>query len=347
MHPYLKRSASPLAAASSWSGRRICDTYQWPQRLVGGGHIAIVELGGAYLTTDTALFCSANSVPLPVVDHVYIGGAKQTSMADDASGEVALDVQLAAAGYSVATGKPALITIIWATDIAAAVREATGRGFDVCSISWGMDEAGWGTADAQDMEAAAAAAVNAGMVVFAASGDNDSSDGGTGAANVDCPASCPSVIGCGGTRKTATIETVWQNDPRQTNGSGTGGGYSTIFAQPDWQIGTLLRKPSMRLVPDLACNADPETGYIVWVDGNEQVIGGTSAVAPLMSGLFASFGQKLGFVLPTLYQRWVGFNDITVGENGMEFAGIGVDACSGLGSPIANELAKMFVPGYV
>ena len=98
-----------------------------------------------------------------------------------------------------------------------------------------------------------------GMVVFAASGDNDSSDGGPGRANVDLPASAPHVIGCGGTHKPHSgEETVWNNDPRKTTGEGTGGGYSTLFPMPSWQAGA-PHGPG-RLVPDVAANADPNTG---------------------------------------------------------------------------------------
>ena len=53
---------------------------------------------------------------------------------------------------------------------------------------------------ATQMESAALAATQAGMVVFAASGDNDSSDGGQTPANVDVPSACPHVIGCGGAK---------------------------------------------------------------------------------------------------------------------------------------------------
>ena len=49
-----------------------------------------------------------------------------------------------------------------------------------------------------------------------------------------------------------------------------------------------------RGVPDVAGDADPETGYFVIVDGQEAVIGGTSAVAPLWAGLMVRFNQKLG-----------------------------------------------------
>ncbi len=60
-----------------------------------------------------------------------------------------------------------------------------------------------------------------------------------------------------------------------------------------------------RGVPDVAGNADPETGYNVVVDGQQAVIGGTSAVAPLWAGLLAlinqSLGTNVGYINPLLY----------------------------------------------
>jgi subtilase family serine protease len=196
------------------------------------------------------------------------------------------------------------------------------------------------------MEQAAAEAVAAGMVVFAASGDNDSSDGGPNPANVDLPASAPHVIGCGGTTKTRTSETVWNNDPGNPSGEGTGGGYSTLFKpMPEWQAGA-PHGPG-RMIPDVAANADPNTGYKIVLHGIETTIGGTSAVAPLYAGLFAAFGKKLGWISPELWLNQVCFNDITVGDNGAFRAMPGPDPCTGLGSPIGERLAKLLTNAIV
>jgi subtilase family serine protease len=110
---------------------------------------------------------------------------------------------------------------------------------------------------------------------------------------------------------------------------------------PDWQIGA-PNGPG-RMVPDVAANADPNTGYNIVVHGAPTVVGGTSAVAPFYAGLFASFGTKLGLVSPVLYLNPVCFNDITTGDNGMFRAGIGPDPCTGLGSPNGIKLANLFV----
>jgi subtilase family serine protease len=267
--------------------------------------------------------------------------------------EVTLDIQIAAAAYTIATGQPANIRVYWAdgTDfgsMAQAITAAAADGCDVCSISWGSDEANWQTISQQSgidfvgrLNAAAQAAANGGMVILAAAGDNDSSDGGPDPANVDLPSSSPFVVGCGGTTKTPQAETVWNNDPGDPNGNGTGGGFSTLFTPiPPWQANA-PHGPG-RMVPDVAGNADPNTGYEIVVHGQTVAIGGTSAVAPLYAGLFGAFGRKLGYVTPQLWLNQTCFSDIITGDNGFFRAGPGPDPCTGLGAPIGTRLAKLF-----
>ena len=100
-----------------------------------------------------------------------------------------------------------------------------------------------------------------------------------------------------------------------------------------------------RGVPDVSGDADPATGYRVRVDGEEFVIGGTSAVAPLWAGLVALMNQKLGhsvgYLNPLLYGTVVGkgaFHDITSGNNGAYQSKKGWDACTGWGSPDGSKL---------
>ena len=352
-----KRPAGVVPAAApvetSWNLPDLCTAYDWPTNLPGGGVIAIVELGGGWVQSDINSFFQSIGQPTPSITDVSVDGTTNLpgqggGSSDDADYEVALDIEVSAAAYYVATGKAATIRVYWSQDIASAVEKATSDGCDVCSISWGADEANWGTTAADQMESAATAATAAGMIVLAAAGDNDSSDGGSTPANVDVPASCPHVIGCGGTNKTATSETVWNDNPGETDGEGTGGGYSTIFPVQSFQIGAPpppadTQYGTGRMVPDVTGDADPNTGYNIFVLGSETVIGGTSAVAPLYAGLFAAFGTKLGFVTPTLWENQKAFNDITVGGNGFYNAAMGPDPCSGIGSPIGASIAALFV----
>ena len=90
-------------------------------------------------------------------------------------------------------------------------------------------------------------------------------------------------------------------------------------------------------MPDVAGNADPETGYTVRIDGTDAVLGGTSAVAPLWAALIAlcnaAAGGNAGFVNAKLYGDAAVCRDITSGNNGAFEAVAGWDACTGLGSP--------------
>ena len=203
------------------------------------------------------------------------------------------------------------------------------------------------------LDAACQSAAALGITITVAAGDNGSSDGATGN-NVDFPASSPHVLACGGTKlvgngSTITSEVVWNE---QASGEGaTGGGVSNVFALPSWQANANVPAPSGsaggRGVPDVCGDADPVTGYQVRVDGQNLVIGGTSAVAPLWAGLIAlnnqQNGKSAGFIQPQIYAAKAAsaFNDIVSGNNGAFSAGPGWDACTGLGSPIGSKLIAL------
>jgi carboxypeptidase C (cathepsin A) len=372
IHPYfILRGSSgairpSLAGAQSWDVAALCAAYSWPKGLAGGGVIGIIELGGGWVRSDIDAYFAKAGLPKPTIVDVPIGaGANNPNPGGDPSinpdGEVALDIEVAAAAYSVATGAAAAIRVYWADpndwgSMALAIAAAAADGCDVCSISWGSDEANWQAAGSQagvdyagKLNAAAQAAANAGMTVFGAAGDNNSSDGGPTPANVDLPSSSPFVIGCGGTMKPhgGGQETVWNDDPGNPNGNGTGGGFSTIFVpMPLWQAGA-PHGPG-RMVPDVSANADPNTGYNIIVHGKALSFGGTSAVAPLYAGLFAAFGRKLSsatpqpLITPQLWLNQTCFTDIVTGDNGFYRAMPGPDPCSGLGSPIGVKLAALF-----
>jgi kumamolisin len=348
VHPYFKLCKAGVVprdgeAGVSWSIGALCAAYNWPTSLEGGGIIGIFEPGGGWLQSDIDQYFSAANLSPPNITDISVDGTQNSKgqPQSDADPEVTLDIQIAAAAYAFATGQAATIRVYWSQDVTAAIRSATSDGCDVCSISWGADEAVWGAAAGAALEQAAADATAAGMIVFAASGDNDSSDGGPAPANVDLPSSAPHVVGCGGTKKTQIEETVWNDDPGETDGEGTGGGFSTLFTpMPLWQAGA-PHGPG-RMVPDVAANADPNTGHEIILRGAQEVVGGTSTVAPLYAGLFAAFGEKLGFITPILYLNPTCFNDITNGDNGAFRAMVGPDPCTGLGSPMAIRLAGLF-----
>jgi kumamolisin len=250
------------------------------------------------------------------------------------------------------------------------------------SISWGQSEDSWTAQGLAAMNAAMSDAAALGITVCAAAGDNGSGDDVTdGEPHCDFPASSPYALGCGGTKLESsggaiTSEVVW-NETAANEGAG-GGGVSDQFALPSWQanagvparaggttstggggggggghhhrrhgeadVGAEAASGSGgRGVPDVAGNADPTTGYSIYADGKSEVVGGTSAVAPLWAALISRLaqatGKRFGLLQPSLYAGVApgmdvpGFNDITSGNNGAYAAGPGWDACSGLGSP--------------
>ena len=161
-----------------------------------------------------------------------------------------------------------------------------------------------------------------GVTVLSACGDDGSRSLTTdGLAHVQYPGSDPWVTSCGGTTVSTspTAEWVW-NDINTNAGfnepQATGGGVSAFFIPPTyplpaWQQGVVDQTSINdnttigRGVPDVAGNASLNSGYQVSVDGNVEVLCGTSAVAPLYAGLVAlitnRLGQKIGFLNPTLY----------------------------------------------
>jgi subtilase family serine protease len=307
--------------------------------------IAIIEPQGGWTVEDMETFFLGIDQPLPRITDISVDGTTNMPNFDsDVPGEppmgpdveVALDIQTAAASYYYATGMPATIRVYWTNEnnLVAGIQCATADGCDVCSISWGFNET-FSTDESNEIEQAAADAVDAGMIVFAAAGDHDSSV-------MQVPAAAPHVISCGGTTKSRTrgTETVWNSTPGSPDGPGTGGGYSTVFkGMSPWQIGAPFGPG--RMVPDVAANADPATGYRIVVHGQQDVVGGTSAVAPLYAGLFASFGRKLGFVAHDLWSNPICFQDITSGDNGAFPARQGPDPCTGLGVPIGTRIAAL------
>jgi kumamolisin len=200
--------------------------------------------------------------------------------------------------------------------------------------------------DAYDALFADAAA--AGIPVYAAAGDDGANDRvGDSGFHVDFPASSPHVMGCGGTRLEATAETAWN---ALASGQGaTGGGVSEHFGLPAYQRSAgVPANPAGtpgRGVPDIAGDADPGTGYRVRVNGQDAVIGGTSAVSPLWSALTA-LANEGSIQLPgdphaTLYATPGALRDIVTGDNGGYPAGPGWDACTGLGVPAGDATAAV------
>lgn len=349
---------APAAAGdTSFTPTALARLYDFPTGLDGSGQcIAVIELGGGYRPADLTAYFESLGLSAPKVKAISVDHGKNApSTAKGADAEVMLDIEVAGA-----IAPKALIAVYFAPNtnqgfldaITTAVHDTVNKP-SVVSISWGSAEKNWTQQAMTQFDQAFQAAAAMGVTVCAAAGDNGSGDGvKDGKPHVDFPSSSPHVLGCGGTKLTVSdgklsAETVWN----ESVGSATGGGVSSFFALPDYQTKAGVPKPTGanggRGVPDVAGDADPASGYQVRVDGQDFVIGGTSAVAPLWAGLIALMNQKLGkpvgFLNPLLYgsaAAQASFRDIATGNNGSFAAGPGWDACTGWGSPDGAKLLK-------
>ena len=363
--PHFRLRRAAKAADVSYTPLQVGAAYRFPPAYDGSGQgIALIELGGGYDDNTLSQYFQSLGVTPPQVTAVPVdgGGNAPTGDPNGADAEVQLDIEVAGA-----LAPAAAFTVYFApnTDqgFADAVTDAAHASPTptAISISWGGPEDSWTAQSRQALDAACADAVALGITVLAAAGDNGSANGETdGRSHCDFPASSPHALACGGTRLdldasgAVATEVVWNDG---AGGGATGGGVSTGYPVPDWQVGAGVpgnadTGAAGRGVPDVSGNADPASGYQVLVDGQSAVVGGTSAVAPLWAALVARLaqqaGKRLGLLQTVLYEgvkpgvAQPGFLDVVSGSNGAYAAGPGWDACTGLGSPDGATL-----PGVV
>jgi Bacterial Ig domain len=248
--------------------------------------------------------------------------------------ETSLDVEWA---HAIAPGAKLLVVQANSSsisDLMTAVDYARNyAGVSVVSMSWGSGE--FSTETSLDSHFTTPNG-HTNVAFFASSGDS-----GKG---TEWPAASPNVIGVGGTSLylnpdgSYSYESAW---------SGSGGGISQYETKPSYQANVTLSS-TQRTVPDVAYDADPNTGFPVY-DGNYNgqagwlQVGGTSAGAPQWAALVALANQERGTnlatsdVLNTLYNSTGILHDVTSGSNGYS-AGTGYDLVTGLGTPIANAV---------
>jgi subtilase family serine protease len=339
---------------------------EWSAGNTGVGQtIAVYELA-TYNASNLATYDACYGLS-PTISSISVdGGPTQSDNADNAPDEATLDVEETAAlapgatievyqGTQNGSGPTDIYSEIASQDTATIV-----------TTSWGICEADTdGSAQVEQPIFEEMAAQ--GQTLVAAAGDEGSSDcegvqgGSTSALAVDDPASQPYVTGVGGLTVTdidPLNESVWNDACTSANCGAGGGGVSTTWSRPSWQVasGINTTTQTMRLVPDLSVMGDPGTGFIQYYTGAGSgfcqhscsggwgAIGGTSIGAPLVSSLIAVAAQacgvaRLGFVNPSLYaMASTGFVDVTTGNNdlynvGQYSAGPGYDEASGLGSP--------------
>ncbi|MGK4580188.1 S53 family peptidase [Kitasatospora sp. HPMI-4] len=319
-----------------------------------GTTVALWEFDG-YTSDDLTTYDSQFGLSGPAVQTVSVDGASYDSSPGEGQGEVELDSEIV---RGVAPQAQQLIYEAPNSDqgeIDMAAQIVSENKVSVISISWGSCEPDTTASSMTAVDNSFKQAAAQGISVFSASGDDGSRDctrstSGSSVQAVDFPASDPYVTGVGGTNLSVNSDNSYSSESAWST---AGGGVSTQFAQPSWQTGTGV-SGGMRTVPDVASNADPNSGFAIYTGGGWQVYGGTSAAAPLWSGYTSLFNQKatsagksaLGEANPKLYSvansgnYGSAFHDVTAGANQDFSAGQGYDQVTGWGSPAADGLTS-------
>jgi subtilase family serine protease len=331
-----------------------------------GQTIGVYELA-TYDASDAATYFTCYGLTPTITSINVDGGPTSSDNADNAPDEATLDVE-----ESAALAPGAKLEVYQGTNNSSGPTDiyaqmASDDTATIITTSWGICEAQTdGAAQAEQTIFQEMAAQ--GQTIVAAAGDDGSSDcedtsSPSSALAVDDPASQPYVTGVGGltvSNLDPLSESVWNDDCTQSDCGAGGGGESSLWSRPSWQVATGINTATdtMRMVPDLSVMGNPSTGFIQYYtgagtgfchhscSGGWGAIGGTSIGAPLVSALIAVAAQacdapggRLGFVNPSLYSMAsTGYNDVTSGNNdlynvGEYSAGVGYDMASGLGSP--------------
>ncbi|GBE84894.1 Aorsin [Sparassis crispa] len=177
--------------------------------------------------------------------------------------------------------------------------------------------------------------------------------------NPDFPATCPYVTAVGATQ-VVSGKSVWESESACEDVIYSGGGFSNVFAIPDWQKSAvdhylteypppyptnIWNATGSRAYPDLAANG---ANYVIAVQGEFFLVYGTSAASPVVGSILTSVNDarlavgksSIGFINPVIYTPsfMAAFHDITNGTNpGCGTVGFysqpGWDPVAGVGTP--------------
>lgn len=314
-----------------------------------GQTLAVVEFDG-YNPADVQSYETYFSLPSVPISNVYVDSYSGQAGSD--ADEVTLDIELQAA---LAPGASAILvyeapnTSTSALDVLTKIAEDNKA--KSISDSWGQWEQnvapGLANSENQILQEMAAQ----GQSFYVASGDD-------GAIMSD-PATQPYAVAVGGT----TLETVgaggpWQSESTwNSNGHASGGGISTLWSIPFWQVGVGSAagqtSTTNRNVPDVALDSDPNTGYSIYYKSGWTIYGGTSCAAPLWAAFTALVNQQraeskkqpLGFPCRALYNLAKGtsyrsdYHDIADDSNNDWYQAVkGYDNVTGWGTMNGGNL---------
>ncbi|HEX3588194.1 MAG TPA: peptidase S8 [Pseudonocardiaceae bacterium] len=359
-------STKPLATAvpAGLGPADLAAAYSLPATSTSTTTIAIIDAGvDATLASDLATYRSTYGLPACTVASGCLklenfDGAAQPAPQRTRAGEqeeeeiaveTSLDMDMASAAcaschlleISVPVAAGFSDTTTSTGEFAQATATAAAVGAKVVSISYGYSENNTNTSGTQLAEMN-----QPGVAITVSTGDS----GFNGGTHQDWPSNLPTVVAVGGTTLvSAGHETAW---------TGGGSGCETRFASANGQPAAVTALCGNHLAAaDVSSVADPNTGVAVFdtdapfshAPDNFIVVGGTSASAPFVGGLFARAGVPATLNGPnTLFtSASTNFNDVTSGSNQeslrcssfpalspkMCTAAVGYDGPTGLGTP--------------
>jgi uncharacterized membrane protein len=353
-----------------------------------GENIAVLARSDIYLT-DVEAF--RNHFGLTANNPVFIHTNTAPGVLEDDSTETTLDTEWSGAVAPNATVKVVISSSTNTSDgiDLAALYAVNNNVAPIITLSYGSCEAGMGSTELAFYNNLWKQAASQGQTVMVSAGDSGAAGcdyGSTAshgqAVNGLCTSQYATCVGgtefVEGTNpgqywepgnNTTTYgsaisyipEMVWNESGTVSGGSGLwsgGGGASIIYTKPSWQTGAGVPADGQRDVPDVSLTAaGSHDGYLIWLGGALNSVGGTSAAAPSFAGMMALVIQKTaahqGAINPILYplatkQASGGaavFHDTTLGNNSVPgqtgfSATTGYDRASGLGSVDANLLVN-------
>jgi len=326
--------------------------------LTGAGQkVALFELDG-YFTSDILEYETQAGLPQVPLTNVLLDGF--TGPPGGGDGEVSLDIEMVA---SMAPGLDQIMVYEGFSPDDVLNRIATDNAARQISSSWG-----WEPQNPLVDQVFQQYAVQ-GQSYYNASGDSGTEVG----TNIFGESADPYVTEVGGTTLTTTgpqgawvSDVVWSWFTAGTGEAASSGGYSATYATPSWQQGISMvtngGSTSFRNYPDVALTAD--NIFIIADQGQPEVVGGTSAAAPLWAAFTSLINQQgavyrekpVGFVCPALYALAKGplydsyFHDVVSGNNtnftytSNFFACPGYDLCTGWGTPAGSRLINALAP---
>ena len=348
--------------------------YEFPASLNGAGlTIGLLEFSNGYNPRDVQAFWNQFGITPPQLTFVSVDGTPNDNGVNPYDLEATLDIEWSGAlapgaGLVVYEASAGSSDTAFALSVLKSLHYAyhdTVNKPDILSISYGDGETRFPPVTMTSWDLLARNAALIGITIFVASGDQGAyglHGVGRPICHVDAPANCPHVVAVGGTHLVLNpqghimVETGWTD---VNHNGASGGGISQVFGVPVYQESLSLPVKAGdhlgRGVPDVALNADPDTGYAVFFQGAWTIVGGTSASSPIWAALMALVGQNraqagkaaIGYVNPLLYalDHASTFHDITVGNN--SYDGVigyqctpGWDAVTGWGSPVSRQVVK-------